>query len=101
MLLYAYNICILLMKLQFDPEKAKSNIKKHGISFAEVEPVFFDAFALTIEDESLFEQRFITVGLDARLRLVTVCWTERGKDIRIISARLATTNERETYENGI
>lgn len=68
------------MKLQFDPEKAKSNIKKHGISFAEVEQVFFDAFALTIEDESLFEQRFITVGLDARLRLVTVCWTERGKD---------------------
>jgi uncharacterized protein len=54
------------MKLQFDPEKAKSNIKKHGISFAEVELVFFDAFALTIEDESLFEQRFITVGLDAR-----------------------------------
>jgi uncharacterized DUF497 family protein len=89
------------MKLQFDPEKAKSNIKKHGISFAEVEPVFFDAFALTIEDESLFEQRFITVGLDARLRLVTVCWNERGKDIRIISARLTTTNERKTYENGI
>jgi uncharacterized protein len=90
-----------MMKFQFDPEKAKSNIKKHGISFAEVEPVFFDAFALTIEDESVFERRFITVGLDARLRLVTVCWTERGKDIRIISARLATTNERKTYENGI
>jgi uncharacterized DUF497 family protein len=90
-----------MMKFQFDPEKAKSNIKKHGISFAEVEPVFFDALALTIEDESVFERRFITVGLDARLRLVTVCWTERGKDIRIISARLATTNERKTYENGI
>jgi uncharacterized DUF497 family protein len=41
-----------MMKFEFNPEKAKSNLKKHGISFAEVEPVFLDALALTIEDDS-------------------------------------------------
>jgi uncharacterized DUF497 family protein len=90
-----------MMKFEFNPEKAKSNLKKHGISFAEVEPVFLDALALTIEDDSAMEQRFVTVGSDARSRLVAVCWTERGESIRIVSARLATTNERKVYENGI
>jgi uncharacterized DUF497 family protein len=90
-----------MMKFEFDPEKAKNNISKHGVSFGDVEPLFYDSFAITIEDESILEQRFITVGLDARSRLVTVCWTERGESIRIISARLATTNERKFYENGI
>ena len=90
-----------MMKFEFDPEKAKNNIKKHGISFAEVEPVFFDALALTIEDDSVLEQRFITVGLDTKLRLLTICWTQRGESIRLISARLATSNERKSYENGI
>ncbi len=97
----AYIICILMMKFEFDAEKAKTNFKKHGISFAEVEQVFLDNLALTIEDYSVMEQRFITVGLDAKDRLVTICWTERSASIRIISARLATTNERKFYENGI
>ena len=90
-----------MMKFEFDPEKAKNNLKKHGVSFAEVEPVFFDTLALTIEDDSVLEQRFITVGVDAKLRVLTICWTQRGENIRLISARLATSNERRSYENGI
>ncbi len=89
------------MEFEFDPQKALSNTKKHGISFAEVEPVFFDEFALTREDDAMLEQRFITVGLDARLRVVIVCWTQRGNNIRLISARLATASERKAYENRI
>ena len=89
------------MEFKFDPQKALSNTKKHGISFAEVEPVFFDEFALTREDDAMLEQRFITVGLDARLRVVIVCWTQRGNNIRLISARLATASERKAYENRI
>lgn len=89
------------MEFEFDPQKALSNTKKHGISFAEVEPVFFDEFALTREDDAMLEQRFITVGLDARLRVVIVCWTQRGNNIRLISARLATASEKKAYENRI
>ena len=89
------------MEFEFDPQKALSNTKKHGISFAKVEPVFFDEFALTREDDAMLEQRFITVGLDARLRVVIVCWTQRGNNIRLISARLATASERKAYENRI
>ena len=89
------------MKFEFDPQKAVVNIKKHGISFAEVEPVLFDEFALTREDDAMLEPRFITIGLDAKFRVLTVCWTQRGNNIRLISARLATSNERKAYENGI
>jgi uncharacterized DUF497 family protein len=89
------------MNFEFDSKKARINLSKHGISFAEVEPVFYDALALTREDEDALEQRFITVGLDAQLRLVAVCWTQRQENIRLISARLATSNERKAYENRI
>jgi len=89
------------MNFEFDSKKARINLSKHGISFAELEPVFYDGLALTREDEDALEQRFITVGLDAQLRLVAVCWTQRQENIRLISARLATSNERKAYENRI
>jgi uncharacterized DUF497 family protein len=89
------------MNFEFDSKKARINLNKHGISFAELEPVFYDELALTREDEDALEQRFITVGLDAQLRLVAVCWTQRQENIRLISARLATSNERKAYENRI
>ncbi len=89
------------MNFEFDSKKARLNLNKHGVSFADLEPVFYDDLALTREDEDALEQRFITVGLDAQLRLVTVCWTQRDENIRLISARLATSNERKAYENRI
>ena len=89
------------MDFEFNSKKARLNLNKHGVSFADLEPVFYDDLALTREDEDALEQRFITVGLDAQLRLVTVCWTQRDENIRLISARLATSNERKAYENRI
>lgn len=88
------------MNFEFDPKKAVANLQKHGIAFAEVEPVFYDDFALTREDaDALGEARFVTVGLDALGRIVAVCWTQRGDHVRLISARLASPSERKSYEN--
>lgn len=88
------------MNFEFDPRKALANFHKHGVSFAEVEPVFYDDFALTREDhDAAGEARFVTVGMDALGRIVAVCWSQRGKNIRLISARAATLTERKSYES--
>lgn len=87
------------MNFEFDPNKAASNLRKHGVDF---EPVFYDNLALTkTDDDAQGEARFVTVGVDALGRILAVCWTERGHAIRLISARLATTYERKLYENWI
>jgi uncharacterized protein len=102
---YPLAVCIYRMyhtrmDFEFDPRKAVANFQKHGVSFAEVEPVFFDAFALTREDRhTADEARFVTVGMDALGRVVAVCWTQRGENIRLISARIATSTERKSYED--
>ena len=88
------------MSFEFDPKKALANLRKHGVAFAEVEPVFYDDPALTREDrDASGEARFVTVGMDALGRVVTVCWTQRGENIRLVSARLATPTERKNYES--
>ena len=88
------------MQFQFDSKKALANLQKHGVAFAEVEPVFYDDFALSREDgDAAGEARFITVGTDALGRVVAVCWTQRGESIRLISARLASPTEKKSYEN--
>lgn len=99
------DVCIYCMYnwrmiFEFDPKKAASNLRKHGVSLAEAEPVFYDTLALTREDTDASEEvRFVTVGRDALGRILSVCWTERGQAIRLISARLATSHERKCYEN--
>lgn len=88
------------MHFQFDPKKAIANLQKHGVAFAEVEPVFYDDFALSREDgDAVGEARFITVGADMLGRVVAVCWTQRGESIRLISARLDSPTEKKSYEN--
>jgi uncharacterized DUF497 family protein len=90
------------MGIEWDPTKAKSNLSKHGISFSDVEPAFYDEFALSIPDPfSISEQRFILVGRDALSRVLTIAYTYRSEHIRVISARPATKAERRTYEKGI
>lgn len=90
------------MKLTWDPAKARSNLSKHGISFADVEPAFYDEFALSITDTfSESEQRFVLIGRDALNRVLTIAYTYRGEYIRVISARAATKAEQKTYEKGI
>lgn len=88
------------MSFEFDPKKAAANLRKHGVSFAEVEPVLYDPMALTREDsDALAERRFLTLGTGALGRILMVCWTERGLTVRVISARLANAQERKCYES--
>lgn len=89
------------MCYEWDPQKAEINLKKHGIDFADAVAVFSDEFALTIEDSTPNEERFITVGLDALAQVLVVVYIWRGDTIRIISARLATPRERKQYEEGL
>ncbi len=86
------------MSYQWDPNKAKSNLKKHGVNFADAVGVFEDENAITIEDEHESESRFITIGRDFLRRILVVVYTFRGVIIRIISARKATARERKIYE---
>lgn len=90
------------MTIIWDPAKAEANVRKHGIRFADAEGVLFDPNTLTEEDEHLEgEQRFVSIGLDPVGRLLVVVYTFRGEDIRLISARRATRQERRAYEAGI
>lgn len=91
------------MLFDWNEEKAKSNLAKHGVSFDEATSVFDDPLFLTFADpeHSLGEQRFIIIGESAKGRLLVVSYTERTKTIRLISARLATNKERKAYESDL
>jgi len=86
------------MDYEWDSNKARANLRKHGIDFADAVGVFEDELALTIDDEHPEEERFITIGMDTLGRILTVIYTWRGEVIRIISAREATARERKQYE---
>jgi uncharacterized protein len=88
------------MNFEWDPAKAASNRKKHGVDFADAVGVFEDELAITIEDQDAEgEHRFITIGVDFTLNILVVVYASRVADvIRIISARKATNKERQTYE---
>ena len=89
------------MRFTWDRHKERRNIKKHGVSFKEASTVFGDPLAGTIAgpDHSFDEERFVTIGLSATGRLLVVAHTEETDDnIRIISAREPTSQERKRYE---
>ncbi|BAZ12891.1 hypothetical protein NIES4071_47250 [Calothrix sp. NIES-4071] len=90
------------MKFQWNPEKALSNERKHDVSFEEAVTVFADPLAVTIDDpdHSIGELRFLTIGLSIMYRLLVVSHTERENQVRLISARPATRQERKSYESG-
>lgn len=90
-----------LMRFEWDPEKARRNVAKHGVSFEEAATAFGDPLSLTIfdPDHSEDEDRFILLGHTYTGRLVVVVHTDRGENVRIISARLATRRERKAHEN--
>ena len=87
-------------RFEWDDDKAKSNIRKHSVSFDEAQTVFLDEFSITVSDpeHSQQEERLIIVGTSAKHRLLVVSFTGRGKRIRLISARKATRVERKEYE---
>jgi len=89
------------MRFGWDPAKAKSNIRKHGVSFDEAVTVFKDPLAFIFDDTTHSEQehREIIIGISALRRMILVCFVERVKDaVRIISARPATRQEIKDYE---
>lgn len=88
------------MAYQWDKDKAATNLRKHGIDFADAVSVFSDDLVITVPDERFDEERFITIGLDALGRVLVVVYTWRGQKIRLISARPATRQERKQYEEG-
>jgi uncharacterized DUF497 family protein len=92
------------MKFSWDPRKADSNVRKHGIAFDEAITVFSDPLALIFDDmvHSEEEHREIIIGYSALRRLILVCFVERFEDtIRIISARRATRVEIKDYEKNV
>src|SRR3972149_8847685 len=89
-----------MLLFEWDPSKARKNIRIHGVSFDEASTAFKDTLSLTIYDplHSDKEDRFILIGNSFKNRLLVIVHTERGNKIRIISARKATKNERKQYE---
>lgn len=91
-----------MIKLSWNQAKAKSNLKKHGISFKEAQSVFYDDLAVQFYDQdSPNEERFLLLGMSNESRILIVVHCERGDDgeeLRIISARKATKNEQQHYQ---
>jgi len=86
------------MAYQWNQDKAAANLRKHGIDFADAVSVFSDDLAITIPDERFDEERFVTIGIDAFSRVLVVVYTLRDDEIRLISARIATRQEQQQYE---
>lgn len=89
------------MKFLWNSKKAEANIRKHGVNFDEAATVFGDPLAGTFvdKDHSVGEERFITVGYSSAGKLLVVSHTENFSNMRIISARVATAQERKRYES--
>ena len=91
------------LSFEWDENKAKTNLTKHGVSFEEASTVLGDPLSLTFPDpaHSQAEDRFIILGLSHQRKLLVVVHTERGDNIRVISARRASRKERRNYEESI
>ena len=89
-----------MLLFEWDPVKAKTNIKRHGVSFDEASTAFKDVLSLTIYDplHSEQEDRFVLIGISIANRLLVVVHADRNDHIRIISARKATGKEQKQYE---
>lgn len=83
---------------EWDDAKALANWRKHGVSFSQASNIFRDPFGIEVLDDrgNYGEERFIRIGMVGD-RLLTVVYTERGENIRIISAREAVGHERRNY----
>jgi uncharacterized DUF497 family protein len=91
------------LRFEWDPTRARTNLRKHGVSFDEAETAFSDDYALLIPDPDhspADEDRLLLIGVSAALRVLVVVHCERadGDIIRLISARRATRSERAQYD---
>lgn len=90
---------------EWDPAKAKTNWRKHGVSFEDAAALFLDPLAISVPDgeHSEAEERWVTIGRDSRGRLLVIVHTlpessVKERKVRIISARKATKREMRQYE---
>jgi uncharacterized DUF497 family protein len=84
--------------VEFDPAKARANLRKHRVSFADAEQALRDPHAVTIDDpDAQGEQRFVTLGADSLGRILVVVYVFRGDRVRLISARKASKGEARQY----
>jgi uncharacterized DUF497 family protein len=88
------------VRFQWDPGKARTNLRKHGVDFADAVGAFEDPLALTLNDPHPSEDRYLTLGIDLLGRITVVNWTWRDDEIRVISARKATRPELRSYHEG-
>ena len=93
----------MALTFEWDSRKARSNLSKHGISFEEASTIFGDSLSLTIPDpdHSITERRYVTMGRAFTGKLLVVVHTDRGNNIRMISARRASRRERRFYEQEV
>ena len=98
---YKYNVHMNEFRFEWDGQKNKANIKKHGVSFDEACTVFYDENAIQFfdPDHSEDEDRFILLGMSFKLRILVVCHCFRESETvaRIISARKADGDEENEY----
>jgi uncharacterized DUF497 family protein len=91
------------VRFEWDETKAQSNRRKHKVSFEDARTVFDNPLAIIFDDQrhSAGESREVIIGYSVEDRLLLVSFTERSEAVRIISARLATRQEQEDYEEGL
>ena len=91
-------------RFEWDTEKARGNLAKHGVAFEEARSVFTDRWAIEAYDEkhSTYEHRLLITGMSDHNRLLVVAFTLRDHEtIRIISSRRAKRHEEQTYEESL
>ena len=90
----------MVLRFEWDSEKAAANLGKHGVSFEEASTVFGDPLGRIVDDprHSVGERRLVLMGHSERQRLLSVMFTDRQEVVRLISARRATRHERRDYE---
>ena len=87
------------LTFEWDSREARSNLAKHDVAFDEASTIFGDPLSLSVSDSdhSLVEERYVTMGRAFNNKLLIVVHTDRGNNIRIISARHASRRERKFY----
>ena len=92
----------MAFEFEWDPAKGAANRRKHRVGFEEAASAFADPLSITIPDpdHSAREARYLLLGASRRGRVLVVAHTERGRRVRLISARPATRRERRDYEEG-
>jgi uncharacterized DUF497 family protein len=85
---------------EWDSQKAAENVRKHGVSFDLACEAFFDPFVYYLDDETVSDElRNMIIGMSTTWKLLFVVYVLRRDVIRIVSARLATVEERKSYED--